>query len=104
MGKRFRDLGSGNVEFGGYTVITVPLRNETAFVVSPERGGKDSLEGSGGDGGLCVRRPGKENIAEVEDEGRCCRKGHDVMYEKGRGGRERGAPTGKMKGEIAKYL
>jgi hypothetical protein len=51
-----------------------------------------------------VGRPGEEYIAEVEDEGRRFRKGHDAMYEKRRGGRERGAPTGKMKGEIVKYL
>ena len=80
------------MEFGGYTVITVPLRNETAFVVSPQRRGKDGLEGSGGDGGLCVRRPGEEDIAEVEDESRRFRKGHDAMYEKGeRGAGKRGA-------------
>lgn len=91
------------MEFGGDTVVTDLLRDVTAFVVSPEGRGEDSLEGSGGDGGLCVRRPGEEDIAKVEDEGRRFRKGHDAMYEK-RGRRERGAPIGKMKGDIAKYL
>ena len=92
------------MEFGGDTVIADLLRDKTAFVVSPEGRGEDSFEGPGRDGGLCVRRPGEEYIAKVEDEGRRFRKGHDAMYEKERGGRERGAPTGKMKGDIVKYL
>ena len=104
MGKRIGDLGSGDVEFARDAVITDLLRDKTAFVVGPERRCEDSLEGFGRDGGLCVRRPGEEDITEVEDEGRRIRKGHDAMYEKGGGGRERGAVTGKMKGNMVKYL
>ena len=92
------------MEFDRDTVITVLLRDKTAFVVGPERRSEDSFQGPWGDGGLCVRRPREEDIAEVEDESRRFRKGHDAMYGKGGGRRERGAPTGKMKGNIVKYL
>ena len=91
------------MEFAGDTVVTVLLRDKAAFVVGPDGRGEDGLESFGLDGGLGVGRPGEENITEVEDESRRFRKGHDSMY----GNEletEGGAPTGKTKGNIAKYL
>jgi len=73
------------------------LRDKTALVVSPGGRGEDSLERSGRDGGLCVGRPGEEDIAKVEDEGCRFREGHGYVLEGGVWGWEGREAIGKMR-------